>query len=81
LEAVQPSSDFDRAVEEVKRLETNEAPTQKRGAKTAAKKAIRSTRPKTGNDDQRGAGDAGVAGEAGGGHDNNTLQKGGALRA
>lgn len=38
LEAVQPSSDFDRAVEEVKRLEGGAAPQPRRGAKTPAKR-------------------------------------------
>jgi hypothetical protein len=51
LEATQPSSDFDRAVEEVKRLEASVAPAKGRGAKTAAKKADRSTRRKARKDE------------------------------
>ena len=54
LEAEQPSSDFDQAVVEVKRLQTSEVQTQKRGGQTSAKKAIRSRQPKAGKDDQRG---------------------------
>lgn len=50
LEAAQPSSDFDRAVEAVKRLEVGEALAQGRGVRKAAKK-VRSTRPKLGKDD------------------------------
>jgi len=52
LEAAQPSSDFDRAVEDVKRLEAADAPTQKRVAKkAAAKKSVRSARQKAGGDE------------------------------
>jgi hypothetical protein len=51
LEGVQPSSDFDRAVEEVKRLETSSASARERGAKTAAKKAVRKLRPQGGKDE------------------------------
>lgn len=51
LEAKQPSSDFDRAVEEVKRLEGGAAPAQERGAKSAAKKTVQSNRPKAGKDE------------------------------
>ncbi len=46
LEAAQPSSDFDRAVEEVKRLQGSAAPARERSAKTPAKKAVRQPRPK-----------------------------------
>jgi hypothetical protein len=46
LEAAQPSSDFDRAVEEVKRLEASAAPARERGAK----KAVRKSQPKRGKD-------------------------------
>ena len=44
-------SDFDRAVKDLQRLEANEAPTPARGAKSAAKKAVRIARPKAGKDD------------------------------
>ena len=50
LEAAQPSSDFDRAVEEVKRVEASAAPAAGRKAKTPAKKAVRSSRTKAGKD-------------------------------
>ena len=51
LEAVRPSSDFDRAVEEVKRLKSSAASVLATGAKTTAKKAARKARPKGGQDD------------------------------
>ena len=38
LETEQPSSDFDRAVEDMKRLEAGAAPAQGRGKKKLAKK-------------------------------------------
>lgn len=44
LEAEQPSSDFDRAVEEVKQFETSQASRR-------ANKAIRKLQPKGGKDD------------------------------
>jgi hypothetical protein len=40
LEAAQPSSDFDRAVEEVKRLEGDAVPARARSAKKAARKGV-----------------------------------------
>jgi hypothetical protein len=47
LEAAQPTSDFDQAVEEVKRLEAGGAPKSASGArKQAAKKAVRKRKPK-----------------------------------
>lgn len=46
LDAAQPSSDFDRAVEEVKRLEAEAVPVQTRGKKKTAKKPSRRPRPK-----------------------------------
>ncbi|MDZ4856667.1 MAG: virulence RhuM family protein [Nitrospirota bacterium] len=51
LEAAQPNSDFDRAVEEVKRLEAGTTPAQTRGQKKTAKKTVRRPRPKRGKDD------------------------------
>jgi len=51
IEAAQPNSDFDRAVEEVKRLEAGKAPAQARGQKKTAKKTVRRLRPKRGKDD------------------------------
>jgi hypothetical protein len=51
LEAAQPSSDFDRAVEEVKRLEASAAPARTAREKTTAKKALRQPRPKADNDE------------------------------
>jgi hypothetical protein len=51
LEAAQPSSDFDRAVEEVKRLNAGPAPAQQRGPKETAAKAPRKPRAKVGEDD------------------------------
>jgi hypothetical protein len=51
VEAEQPSGDFDRAVEEIKQLEAGAVPARGRGAKTASKKAVRSTRPKAGKDE------------------------------
>lgn len=51
LESAEPSSDFDLAVEEVKRLEASAAPAQGSGAKKAAKKVVRKPRPKGGLDD------------------------------
>ena len=50
LEAEQPSSDFDRAVEEVKLLGGSVAPVTETGAKKSAKKAVRKPRPKGGKD-------------------------------
>lgn len=50
LEAAQPTSDFDRAVEDVKRLEAS-TETRGREPKAAAKKAPRKPRPKGGKDD------------------------------
>lgn len=51
LEAAQPTSDFDRAVEDVKRLEAGEAPKSVPGAsKKAAKKAVRKRKAKGGGD-------------------------------
>ena len=50
LEAAQPSSDFDRVVEDVKRLKASAAPPQGREAKTA-KKAARKPGPKRGKTD------------------------------
>jgi len=50
LEATQPSSDFDRAVEEVKRLGAGATPSLGRGAKNAAKKPVRKSAPKRGKD-------------------------------
>lgn len=52
LETAQPSSDFDRAVEEAKRLEAGGAPMQAGRAKAATKNAVGSTRPKVGKDGQ-----------------------------
>ncbi len=49
LEAAQPSSDFDRAVEEVKRLKGDAAPAS--GAKASPKRSARKARPKGGKDD------------------------------
>ena len=49
-EVALPTSDFDRAVEEFKRLEAATAPMRRRKAKTAAKNAVGSTRPKLGKD-------------------------------
>ncbi len=51
LEAAQPSSEFDLAVKEVKRLEAGAASAQVRGAKKPAKKAVRKSGPKRGKDD------------------------------
>ncbi len=51
VQAAQPSSDFDRAVEEVKRLKSSAAPVQASGAKKAATKATRKPRPKGGKND------------------------------
>ena len=51
LEATQPSSDFDRAVEDVKQLEAGAAPAKRGGPKSAPKKAARRTRPKAGKND------------------------------
>ncbi len=51
LEAAQPSSDFDQAVEEVKRLAVGTAPAQARGRKKTAKQPIRNSRLKGGKDD------------------------------
>jgi hypothetical protein len=51
LEAAQPSSDFDRVVEEVKRLDVGAAPEPRRGAKRVAKKAVRGSRTKAGKDE------------------------------
>ena len=48
FEAAQPSSDFDQAVEEMKRLEGDTAPMRGRKAKTAAKKDEGRTQPKAG---------------------------------
>ncbi len=49
LEAAQPTSDFDQAVEEVKRLEAGDNPKSALGAcKKAAKKAARKGKPKRG---------------------------------
>jgi hypothetical protein len=46
-EAAQPSSDFDQAVEEVKRLEAGDTPKSAPGAgRQAAKKAVRERKPK-----------------------------------
>ena len=50
LEAAQPSSDFDRAVEEVERLEAG-AVVRLSGLKATANKALRKSRPKGGQDD------------------------------
>ncbi len=50
LEAAQPKSDFDRAVEEVRRLEASAAPMQGSKAKTATKKAVGSIWPKADKD-------------------------------
>ncbi len=44
--AAQPSSDFDRAVEDVKRLGASAAPAQLRGAKKQSKKGVRKPRPR-----------------------------------
>ena len=46
LEAAQPSSDFDWAVDEVKRLAAIEVPAQLRGKEKQAMKAVRKPRPK-----------------------------------
>ena len=51
LEAEQPSSDFDRAVEEVKRVEAGTSPAQGRGVNKAAKKAKRKSPTKRDRDD------------------------------
>jgi hypothetical protein len=51
IEAAQPNSDFDRAVEEVKQLEADTAPVQARGKKKTAKKTVQRPRPKKGKDD------------------------------
>lgn len=51
IEAAQPNSDFDRAVEEVKRLEAGKAPAQARGKKKTVKKSVRRPRPNRGKDD------------------------------
>jgi len=51
LESAQPSSDFDRAVEDVKRLAASAAPAQVDQATKAAKKASGKSRPKRGKDD------------------------------
>ena len=51
LEAEQPSSDFDRVVEEVKRLDVGAAPARERLSRTVAKKAVRSCRTKAGKDE------------------------------
>ncbi|MGK2897661.1 MAG: virulence RhuM family protein [Burkholderiaceae bacterium] len=51
LQAEQPSSDFDRAVEEVKRLEVSAALAQVRGNKKPAKKVVRQPRTKGSKDD------------------------------
>ena len=50
LEAAQPSSDFDRAVEEVKRLNEIVTSPQRSGVTKAAKKSVRKSRPKWGQD-------------------------------
>ena len=50
LESAQPSSDFDQAVEEVKRLKATAAPVQQSGATTAAKKAVPKSRSQRGKD-------------------------------
>ena len=51
LEAAQPTSDFDQAVEEVKRLEAGTPPAVSRGAKKQpTKKAARKRKPKRGGD-------------------------------
>ncbi len=50
LEGTQPSSDFDRAVEEVKRLEVSAPPAQASRARTTAKQATRKPQPKGGKD-------------------------------
>ena len=51
LEAAQPSSDLDRAVEEVKRLRASAAPTEVGAAKKAARKAANKNRREGGKDD------------------------------
>lgn len=51
IEAVQPNSDFDRAVKEVKQLEASKAPVQVRGQKKTAKKSVRKPRTKKGKHD------------------------------
>ncbi|MEQ1685377.1 MAG: virulence RhuM family protein [Burkholderiaceae bacterium] len=51
LEAEQPSSDFDRAVEEVKRVAAGTAPAQGPGVNKAAKKAMRKSPTKRDRDD------------------------------
>jgi len=51
LEAAQPTSDFDQAVEEVKRLEAGDTPKSAPGSrKQAAKKAARKRKPKRGGE-------------------------------
>ena len=50
-EATQATSDFDRAVEEVKRLEGGTASAKTRGQKKTGKKVVRRPRPKRGKDD------------------------------
>ena len=51
LEAAQPSSDLDRAVEEVKRLRASAAPIEVGAAKKAARKAANKNRREGGKDD------------------------------
>ena len=51
LEAAQQSSDFDRAVENVKRLEAGAMPARGRRAKTVAKKAVQSGWTKASKDE------------------------------
>ena len=51
LEAAQPSSDFDRAVEEVKRLKASSVIAPASAVKTGAKKAVRKPRMKSRKDD------------------------------
>lgn len=51
LEAAQPSGDFDRAIEEVKRLEAGALPAQGRGMKKSKKKAAPNSGSKRGKDD------------------------------
>ncbi len=50
LHSEQPSSDFDRVIEEVKRMAPGAAPAPGRGAKTVAKQDVRGSRTKTGKD-------------------------------
>ena len=51
LEVTQPSSDFDRAVEEVKRLKASSVIAPASAVKTGAKKAVRKPRMKSDKDD------------------------------